>query len=76
MTTMEMGISIRFAVAVLELGFRTSNKNKFHYLDLFEWHFETERFIVVRIKGVLFDCRLLLLQPLAVLHQVNLDVGI
>lgn len=41
------------------------------YLDLFKRDFKAERLIVVRVEGVLLDCRLLLLQPLAILHQVD-----
>lgn len=47
-----------------------------NYLDLLKRDFEAKGLVVVRVEGVLLDCRLLLLQPLAVLHQVNLHVGI
>lgn len=46
------------------------------YLDLFEWHFETEGLIVVGVQGVLFDCRLFLLQTFAILHQMDLHVRV
>lgn len=46
------------------------------YLDLFKWDFKAKRLVVVRVEGVLLDCRLLLLQPLAVLHQVDLHIWI
>lgn len=46
------------------------------YLDLFKWDFKAEGLVVVRVQGVLLDCRLLLLQPLAVLHQVDLRIRI
>lgn len=46
------------------------------YLDLFKGDFEAKGLVVVRVEGVLLDCRLLLLQPLAVLHQVDLHIWI
>ena len=46
------------------------------YLDLFKRDFKAKGLVVVRIQSVLFDCRLLLLQPLAVLHQVDLHIWI
>lgn len=46
------------------------------YLDLFKRDFKAKGLVVVRVEGVLLDCRLLLLQPLAVLHQVDLHVWI
>lgn len=47
-----------------------------NYLDLFKWDFKAKGLVVVRVEGVLLDCRLLLLQPLAVLHQVDLHIRI
>lgn len=47
-----------------------------NYLDLFKWDFEAKGLIVVRVERVLLDCRLLLLQPLAILHQVDLHIWI
>lgn len=46
------------------------------YLDLFKGDFKAKGLVVIRVEGVLLDCRLLLLQPLAVLHQVDLCVRI
>lgn len=46
------------------------------YLDLFEWHFEAEGLVVVRVEGVLLDCRLLFLQSLPILHQVDFHIRI
>lgn len=46
------------------------------YLDLFKRDFKAKGLVVVRVEGVLLDCRLLLLQPLAVLHQVDLHIWI
>ena len=46
------------------------------HLDLFEGHLEGEGLIVVRVQGALLDAGLLLFQPLAVLHDGNLHVGI
>ncbi len=46
------------------------------YLDLFKWDFKAKGLVVIRVEGVLLDCRLLLLQPLAVLHQVDLHIRI
>lgn len=43
---------------------------------MFKGDFETKGLVVVRVEGVLLDCRLLLLQPLAVLHQVDLHIWI
>lgn len=40
----------------------------FSYLYLLEGYLEGERFVVIRIKSALLDRRLLLFQPLAVLH--------
>ena len=46
------------------------------HLDLLEGHLEAEGLVVVRVQGVLLDRGLLLLQPLAVLHQVDLHVRV
>ena len=46
------------------------------YLDLFKRDLEAEGLVVIRVEGVLLDCRLLLLQPLSILHQVDLGVRI
>lgn len=43
---------------------------------MFKGDFEAKGLVVVRVEGVLLDCRLLLLQPLAVLHQVDLHIRI
>lgn len=43
---------------------------------MFKGDFKAKGLVVVRVEGVLLDCRLLLLQPLAVLHQVDLCVRI
>ena len=55
---------------------RREGKNEVTYLDLFEGHLEGEGLIVVRVQGALLDAGLLLFQPLAVLHDGNLHVGI
>lgn len=46
------------------------------YLDLLKRDLEAEGLVVIRVEGVLLDCRLLLLQPLSILHQVDLHVRI
>lgn len=46
------------------------------YLDLLERNFKAEGLIVVGVKCVLLNRCLFLLQSLAVLHQVNLYIGI
>lgn len=46
------------------------------YLDLLERNFKGERLVVVRVQRALLDAGLLLLQPLSVLHQGYLHVGI
>lgn len=46
------------------------------YLDLLERNFKAEGLVVVGVECVLLNRRLFLLQPLTVLHQVNLHVGI
>lgn len=46
------------------------------YLHLLERNLKAEGLVVVRIQSVLLHCRLLLLQPLSILQQVNLHVGI
>lgn len=46
------------------------------YLHLLERNLKAEGLVVVRIQSVLLHRRLLLLQPLSVLQQVNLHVGI
>lgn len=47
-----------------------------NYLDLFKWDFKAKGLVVVRVERVLLDCRLLLLQPLTILHQVDLHIWI
>lgn len=51
------------------------NKNQM-YLYLFEWHFESKRFVVVRIESTLLYTGFLFLQPFPVLHQRDLHVRI
>lgn len=46
------------------------------YLHLFQWDFEAEGFIVVRVQGVLLHCRLLFLQTLTPLQELDLDIRI
>ncbi len=46
------------------------------YLHLVLWDLKAEGLVVVRVQCVLLHSRLLLLQPLAVLHKMNLHVGI
>lgn len=46
------------------------------HLHLLKRNLKAEGLIVVRIQSVLLHCCLLLLQPLSVLQQVNLHVGI
>lgn len=46
------------------------------HLDLLEGDLEAEGLVEVRVQGLLLHCRLLLLEPLAVLHQVDLHVGV
>lgn len=46
------------------------------YLDLLKRDLEAEGLVVIRVEGVLLDCRLLLLQPLSILHQVDLRIWI
>lgn len=46
------------------------------YLYLLKGHIKAETLVEVWIQGVFLDCCLLLLDPLAVLLQNNLHVGI
>ncbi len=46
------------------------------YLHLLKRNLEAEGLVVVWIQSVLLHCRLLLLQPLAILQEVNFHVGI
>lgn len=45
-------------------------------LYLLKGDLEAEGFIEVGVQGLLLDCGLLLLQPLAILQQVDLHIGI
>lgn len=45
-------------------------------LYLLKGDFKAEGLIEVGVQGLLLDCGLLLLQPLAILQQVDLHVGI
>jgi len=45
-------------------------------LYLLKGDLEAEGFVEVGVQGLLLDCGLLLLQPLAILQQVDLHVGI
>lgn len=47
-----------------------------HYLDLLERNFKAEGLVVVGVQRILLNGCLLLLQPLAVLHQMNLDIRV
>lgn len=59
-----------------EMKLNGKKKYGWHYLDLLEGYFKAEWLIVVGVKCVLFNRCLFLLQPLAILHQMNLHIRI
>lgn len=44
-------------------------------LDLFEWNFKRERFIVIRIQSTFFDARFLLLYPFSCWNIMKRDMS-
>lgn len=46
------------------------------HLDLLEGDLKAEGLVEVGVQGLLLHRRLLLLEPLAILHQVDLHVGV
>ena len=59
-----------------EMKSKGKTKYVLHYLDLLKGYFKAECLIVVGVKCILFNCCLFLLQPLAILHQMNLHIRI